>query len=305
MASTASLAYTIVDAFTSTPFKGNPAAVLIHPPGPSVLPDDTLKAIARELISPISVFITRAIEKDTIPTFGIRWILPTGIEAVLCGHGTLAAARVMFSDPSIVPAHHDVIKFNSTSGTLLTRRSGDKIEMEFPAGEVAPVTDATFEAKVKDAVRRAFGGGESVHVRFVGRGKGTYTPLILVEIDGDKFELQGATVDTSVFAELLPHRLRMILVTASSPSLQTQYHFRSRTFRIGLDISEDQACGSAHCLIAPYWARKLPGFQPGTELHALQVSERTAEIGIVFDEEKGRCTLRGDTKIVARGEISI
>lgn len=96
----------------------------------------------------------------------------------------------------------------------------------------------------------------------------------------------------------------MVAVTASYPQSPTpQYHFRSRVFGASVGVPEDQACGSAHCLLAPYWARKLSGFQPGAELRALQVSERTAEMDIVFDEARGTCALRGDAKVVAKGEI--
>ncbi|KDQ15748.1 hypothetical protein BOTBODRAFT_173815 [Botryobasidium botryosum FD-172 SS1] len=299
MLSSSALTYTIVDAFTSTPFKGNPAAVLIHPRGSLVPPDNTLKSIARELNAPISVFITHMdTSEDLIPTFGIRWILPTGIEAVLCGHGTLAAAQVMFADPSVVPAHHDTIRLSSTSGALLARRCGERVEMEFPAGETAPIADATLEERIKDVVWRAFGRTDDLYFKFVGRGKGLFEPLILVEIDGEKVELEDAAVDTQVFAELHPHRM-IFITTSSPPSSRAQSHFRSRGFRIGIDLTEDQACGSAHCAMAPYWARKLPGFLPGTELRALQVGARTAEIGITFHEERGRANFEKQLDAIA------
>lgn len=98
----------------------------------------------------------------------------------------------------------------------------------------------------------------------------------------------------------------MVVVTASYPQYtQSRYQFRSRVFEAAIGIPEDQACGSAHCLLGPYWARRLPGFQQGSELRALQASPRTAEMNILFDEGKGTCTLIGDAKVVATKEISI
>lgn len=100
------------------------------------------------------------------------------------------------------------------------------------------------------------------------------------------------------------HPFRMVAVTASyPPSPYARYHFRSRVFGAAVGIPEDQACGSAHCLLAPYWARTLPGFQAGSELRAFQASERTAEMEITVDEQKGTCALRSDAKIVAKGVI--
>lgn len=197
------LPYTIVDAFTGSPFKGNPAAVLTHSRGSPVPSDTTLKAIARELNLPTSVFISHidGTEGDGgPPTFGIRWITPTGMELPLCGHGTLAAARALFADPSLIPAHHEVINFIFSSGELLARRIQGKIELVFPSGDLTPITDAILQAKVQDVVRRAFGGDGNLRVKFAGHGQGpSFGHLVVVEIDGNDFEIEGAPVDPIVF----------------------------------------------------------------------------------------------------------
>jgi PhzF family phenazine biosynthesis protein len=79
----------LVDAFTATPFTGNPAAVV---PDATGLDDAAMRAIATELARPATAFVW--------PTGadggrGLRWFSGTGIELRFCGHGTVAAAHVL------------------------------------------------------------------------------------------------------------------------------------------------------------------------------------------------------------------
>ena len=63
----------------------------------------------------------------------IRWFTPER-EVDLCGHGTLAAAHVMFS--AINPARQD-IRFRSAGGELFVKRNaqdGERLVLDFPRG---------------------------------------------------------------------------------------------------------------------------------------------------------------------------
>src|SRR6516225_7293645 len=75
-----------VDAFASSPFGGNPAAVCLTT---EELPDDVKQAIARELNLSETVFIQRQVDG-----YAIRWFTPTR-EVPLVGHATLAAAHIV------------------------------------------------------------------------------------------------------------------------------------------------------------------------------------------------------------------
>jgi PhzF family phenazine biosynthesis protein len=79
-----------VDAFTNTPFKGNPAAVC---PLHEWLEDEKLLNIARENnLSETAFFV----KKDDM--YELRWFTPE-VEVDLCGHATLATAHVfLFQD---------------------------------------------------------------------------------------------------------------------------------------------------------------------------------------------------------------
>ena len=79
----------LVDAFTSTPFTGNPAAVV---PDATGLDEATMRAVAVELGRPATAFLRPGVNGGDR---ALRWYSPAGIELTLCGHGTVAAAHVL------------------------------------------------------------------------------------------------------------------------------------------------------------------------------------------------------------------
>jgi PhzF family phenazine biosynthesis protein len=76
-----------VDAFADKLFSGNPAAVVILE---SPLKDDVMQSIAAENNLSETAFVS--INESPI---SIRWFTPS-IEVDLCGHATLASARILF-----------------------------------------------------------------------------------------------------------------------------------------------------------------------------------------------------------------
>jgi trans-2,3-dihydro-3-hydroxyanthranilate isomerase len=79
----------LVDAFTSTPFTGNPAAVV---PDATGLDEAAMRAVAAEMARPATAFLQPAAAGGER---GLRWFSPAGVELTLCGHGTVAAAHVL------------------------------------------------------------------------------------------------------------------------------------------------------------------------------------------------------------------
>lgn len=53
--------------------------------------------------------------------YDLRWFTPTQ-EVDLCGHGTLAAAHILFGRGDVAP--NEKIKFQTRSGTLRAGRKG-------------------------------------------------------------------------------------------------------------------------------------------------------------------------------------
>jgi PhzF family phenazine biosynthesis protein len=153
MPSPSSFSYTVVDSFTSSPFGGNPAAVVVVDDDlKAVLTDDLMFKIAAEFNLSETAFITPT---STPGTFGLRWFTPTE-EVNLCGHATLASGFALSLRPEL--SDIETFKFNTMSGELTTRKLEDgSLEMNFPAIMPQKVPDKEY-AEYEDSVRKAIVG---------------------------------------------------------------------------------------------------------------------------------------------------
>mgnify|MGYP000083124312 CR=1 FL=1 len=122
----------VVDAFADHLFEGNPAAVCVLD---TWLSDELMQLIAVENNLSETAFAVK-----NAGSYGLRWFTPGG-EIDLCGHATLATAYVLmrFYEPNA-----GEISFQTKSGGLNVKRSGDRFEMDFPAYVLSsvPVTEA-------------------------------------------------------------------------------------------------------------------------------------------------------------------
>jgi PhzF family phenazine biosynthesis protein len=73
------IAIVTVDAFSATPFSGNPAGVCLLE---NSLSKSQMQAIAMEMNLSETAFVERT---ETPGVFGLRWFTPT-LEIDLCGH---------------------------------------------------------------------------------------------------------------------------------------------------------------------------------------------------------------------------
>ncbi len=113
-----------VDAFTSKLFSGNPAAVI---PLERDLPEQVMQSIANENNLSETAFINISQTPYTI-----RWFTPT-TEVNLCGHATLASAKILFEKH--LDGDVNEIRFDSKSGELTATKKNDLIFLNFPADD--------------------------------------------------------------------------------------------------------------------------------------------------------------------------
>lgn len=257
-----------VDAFTSSLFSGNPAAVL--PLGSEWLPDPTMQAIAAETNLADTAFY---IVKDG--RFSIRWFTP-GAEMDLCGHATLAAAHVLFSHEGF---SGEEITFASRSGELRVRAADGMYRLDFPADparrvELAPGLAAGFNHEPIEAWR----------------GK---TDCLLV-FESERL-IRSLEVD---FAAVAKVEARGIIVTAPGEPASGA-DFVSRFFAPRVGVNEDPVTGSAHTTLVPYWAARLGG----TRFRAHQLSRRGGEL--LCELAGDRVRISGAAVTFWRGEAEI
>jgi PhzF family phenazine biosynthesis protein len=253
-----------VDAFTERPFGGNPAAVVLLDEAPS---DVWMAAVAGELNLSETGFVVR--ERLAEADFRLRWFTRGGVEVDLCGHATLASAHCLFEDGVGSP-----VRFATRSGVLsVSRRDDGSLAMDFPAWP-----PAQFEAPAE--IAEALGS----RVEWTGRGGNGYL-LALVAAERVVREL---TPDIAGIARMPAD---VVIVTAAAEPEQ-RYDFVSRVFAPNVGINEDPVTGSAHTVLAPFWADRLGR----TALVGLQASARSGLVGV---------DLRGDRVIVSGRAVTI
>ena len=252
----------VVDAFTDTPFHGNPAAVCLLP---EPVDEIWMKLVAREMNLSETAFL-HPMEGG----FSLRWFTPT-IEVKLCGHATLASALVLWETG--VLKHDAAARFRTQSGWLTCIRDGDWIVMDFPARPCEPCDAPTGLA---EAI-----GCEPL---FCGVNGMDY----LVEVP-DERTLRSLRPNLSILASL---PMRGIIVTSRSE--QTEFDFVSRFFAPAAGVNEDPVTGSAHCALGPYWQTRLGK----KEFTAFQASERGGVVKLSVRAD--RVILRGCGVMMSR-----
>ena len=239
-----------VDAFASRLFAGNPAAVC---PLDDWLPDPVMQAIAAENNLSETAFIVPQGED-----FQLRWFTPA-CEVDLCGHATLGTAFVV---TTILQPGRDSVCFHTRSGALDVRRVGDDFTMDFPAIEGARVERT---GPVSEAL------GAPVQE--------VWQASDIMAVLADEAAVRDLRPDMAATARL---DTRGVMVTAAG----TDCDFVSRFFAPQSGISEDPVTGSAHCMLTPYWARRLGK----TRLSARQLSARGGEL---------TCELAGERVLIS------
>lgn len=256
-----------VDAFTNTPFAGNPAAVcLLAEPRD----DAWMQNVAQEMNLAETAFVSGQGNE-----FDLRWFTPA-VEVDLCGHATLASAHVLWETGRVEP--QETIGFQTRSGLLTARRTEDWIELDFPATPAEPCEEW---GDLADAL-----GMTPVSV---GRSPFDY----LVEVDSE------ATVRRLApdFARLKALPVRGVIVTSRADS--TEYDIISRFFAPAVGIDEDPVTGSAHCCLAPFWCSRLHT----NRLMAYQASSRGGTLRLEIQGE--RVKLSGQAVTILSGEIAV
>lgn len=229
----------IVDAFTSTLYKGNPAGVMIVDNFPQVM-----QKIAFEVNLSETAFV-KPLGQDH---FHIRWMTPT-TEVKLCGHATLAASHILFEKGL---THSDKITFNCLSGELSVKTTNNGYVLDFPLQKTGDLLDK--EPFVK-----------ALHTTAIQEVIQAYDDVI-VRLDSEQ-EVRNLQPDISLLKLV---NARGIIVTAPGKT----YDFVSRFFAPKVGVNEDPVTGSAHCKLAFYWMSKLTK----TTLTAYQASPRGGEL---------------------------
>ena len=208
--------------------------------------------------------------------YELRWFSPR-CEVRLCGHATLASAHILLNlrQPQL-----DSVRFRTKfHGTLTVKKAGEFLVMDFPA--LFPQPCANSPDIWRDALALQSLPSE------VAQADETYILVV------DRPEaVRNVRPDFAVLQSLHPY---VVAVTARGDEVD----FVSRYFAPSYGIPEDPVTGSAHCILAPYWAKRLGK----SKLRARQLSEREGEL---WCEVAGdRVLLKGKAVLILAGSLSI
>ena len=259
-----------VDSFTTEPFKGNPAGVCLleH----DISPEKMLN-IAAEIGFSETAFVKKM---DGDGVYSIRYFSPKK-EIPLCGHATLAAAKIVFEKTAI-----GAISFTTVENLNLTiTKSGDNIVMEFPVYDLTPLA-------TPPAVLHALGLETVINTSYSPKNK-----IILLEIS-DSATLAALKPDFNALIHSY-EGINGVLVTAASNT--SAYDFHYRYFWPWAGTNEDPVTGGVQTFLAKYWSTRLNK----TKMKAFQSSQRTGFMTVELIGDK--VLIYGTAVIVLEGNL--
>lgn len=258
-----------VDSFTNQKFKGNPAAVCICEQD---LEPNLMQSIANEIGFSETAFI-RKLQSNT---YSIRFFTPKQ-EIPLCGHATLAAAKIIFEYHSI----DRIVFINCENIELPISKHEGKIALQFPVYDLVPMD-------VPQSVLSAL-GIENISSSCYNEK----TKIILIEIE-----------DSNILAKLNPDYTALLKshsgingVLVTSVSANPDFDFHYRYFWPWAGTNEDPVTGGVQTFLTKYWANKLHK----TKLRAYQSSQRSGIMDTSLINDK--VLIYGEAVIVFEGNF--
>ncbi|MCG9789921.1 PhzF family phenazine biosynthesis protein [Vibrio mediterranei] len=258
-----------VNAFSSEPFRGNPAGVCITQ---EPLPASLMLSIAKEMAISETAFLSLSDNR-------LRWFTPQ-LEVALCGHGTLATVNVL--DEIGLLEKDGKCSFHTLSGELHAQKVGERISLDFP---LYPANEAEMSLAKLEAL-----GLKEEDIESWGEFEGGKDLLVMKSEE----RLHHLTPN---FHALIQCEGRAMAVTAKSE--RSDVDFIARYFAPWVGVNEDPVTGSAYCALAPYWADKLNK----CSLIGYQDSERGGYVGMMLKQD--RIELSGQAITLIKGTIRV
>ncbi len=253
-----------VDAFANQPFSGNGAGVCFLS---ETLSEEVMQQVASENNLPVTAFV-----KTRDCQFSLRWYTPIA-ELPLCGHGTLAAAHILWEEK--VTDKKEIV-FEALNGDLKVERLDNNwIELQFPSFHLSLT-------ELPPDLKNLF-----PHTHEVYDTNGRYLVVLRSENEVRNFKPDSEKL-----------RAFNVIITGKA-DVDSSYDFISRYFASPVGVPEDQVTGSAHASLAPYWSKKLGK----TNMLAYQASARGGELRLTALQDS--VFIAGKAVTVFKGEYRI
>ena len=277
--------YFIVDAFTTEPFGGNPAGVVLINNGfPSV---SLMQQVAAEFRYSETAFVRR----DGVAEFTVRYFTPCG-EVDLCGHATIASFGVLFKIGMIADG---TLCINHTLAGDLQVRVGEKVMMQMAEPYIF---DTVVDINRLHTIIGVKNAQDELPVQVVSTG----LPDIIMPVNSID-ELNAIVPDMDALAQL-SKELEVTGVHAFTLS-DDGYTAHVRNFGPLYGIPEESATGTANAALTYYLHHNGIISSPGNcrflQGEAMQ-RPSVVETSILDDDS---IWVGGNSTIIAKGDLII
>lgn len=275
--------YFIVDAFTTQPFGGNPAGVVLLD---DVFPSEKfMQQVAAEFRYSETAFVLRNSETE----FTVRYFTPAA-EVDLCGHATIATFGTLYKLGIIADG---TMCINHTLAGDLQVRVGEKVMMQMAEPQVI---DTAVEVELLHRIM----GVKSLHSILPVQVVSTGLPDIIMPVDSID-ELNALSPDMDALAKL-SDQLNVTGVHAFAMS-EDGYTAHVRNFGPLYGVPEESATGTANAALTHYLHHNGL-MQAPAECRFMQgeAMQRPSVVATTLLED-GTIWVGGDSAIVAIGEL--
>lgn len=258
----------IVNAFADALAQGNQAGVVLHE---TPLPEHLMQALAFDIGKAETAFV-----HQTTEGFFIRWFSPLK-EMPLCGHATLAAAKVICWKFRL----HG-LRFKYAQGEIPIEVSEDGcIGMSFPLDDYK-------ETPIETAYMDFFDLDADYCIGCI-QGASTHKVALILKQDVNIKSLCPDLKKMNGYTGLCTNGIAVSKQSAT-------FDFETRYFNPWAGVDEDCVTGSVHTVLGNYWGKRLGK----TALTACQCSQRPGVIKLAL-KGNGKVMISGKAKIVFSG----
>jgi len=291
----------IVDSFAASPGTGNPAAVVLMPKETQAeAMAKWMHTVAAEFNLSETAFCWPRSSSHSTPNneehWNIRYFTPT-VEVPLCGHATLASAAILYQTLKRSPDYKIIFHASEDDLTMERAEPGEetttafrtRISMEFPVKPPQDVVNSDDKLTVRMMLESAFACElDPLYVGLSDIGD------ILIELRPASFHDIGyEKINFKALMEWHGYYRGVIICCLNDAVVEPiesedvesndepRADFLSRFFGPKAGINEDPVTGSAHCVLAPYFCKKLDK----TTVIGKQTSERGGFVECLLKDE--------------------
>lgn len=278
-----------IDAFTSEPFGGNPAAVVLD----DSLNDEQMINIAAEMNLSETAFLSSSDKAD----FNLRWFTPKS-EVKLCGHATIASLHFLFEKNLL--KENSEITFNTKSGIIRAGQSADFYWMQIPE-----IKFAKTETDLNELFSALGLKSSSVYKNvFTGTNKylfiGVDNLQTLFNLEPDFIKLLRIISLQNIFSDIAVYTLQ---------TLEEDSIAHLRFFAPAEGIYEDPVTGSAAgpLLLLLYHQNKIENFSDD-KIYTIEqgdILKRKGRIGVSYNRKSNILKIHGNAVTILKGNLQI